>query len=124
MQNKSKLVDENKIDMRDDARFLTLLFFRAPGQYTLKKVLRRISYGAGRPLATSSLAVGRFAAKKAKRSSCGKSTRPGSKAHQTFPVNRLSVSGKGGKKIARRGKGKGKELLEHRLSSEMSLKER
>ena len=59
----------------------------------------------------------------AKRSTCGKSTRPGNKAHQTLPVNRLSVWGKG-EKIARRGKGKGKELLEHRLSSEMWLKER
>ena len=112
--------------MRD---FSPCSFFALPASETFKKVLRRISYGAGRPLATSSLAVGRFAAKNqkrlaplAKRSTCGKSTRPGNKAHQTLPVNRLSVWGKG-EKIARRGKGKGKELLEHRLSSQMWLKE-
>ena len=51
-----------------------------PWTQTFKTVLRRISYGAG-PLATSSLAVGRFAAKKRltplakrQRSTCSKST--------------------------------------------------
>ena len=43
----------------------------------------------------------------AKRSTCGKSTRPGNKAHQTLPVNRLSVWGKGEKnREEREGKGK------------------
>ena len=53
----------SKIKMTAFLAFLISLFYQTNLLLqTCRNVLRRISYGAGRPLATSSLVVGRFAA--------------------------------------------------------------